>query len=267
MRSALKPLTIIYARGERRNAMKSINKLCLLLMAVAALRSWPAIAQEVAPAWDLPSTYGTNIDSTNFTGKVVLLNFWATWCEPCCNEIPGLIALQKKYEPDGLTVVGISLDSSPDGINPPTALLSSFALSNGVNYPVVMDSPANTVDSLYGSIEYGLGGIIEYIPNTFIIDRQNHIVATLVGEQIYETFEAYVVPLIYANLTVNLSVANGQAHISWPVTQTAFAVESTGDLSGGVWTLETAPLQTNGMNQFIDVPVGPSQRFFRLERQ
>lgn len=168
-----------------------------------------------------------------------------------------------------MTVVGISLDSSQDGINPPTSLVSSSAAGYGINYPVVMDAPLDKADSLYGGIEYGPGGYIEYIPNTFIIDRQNHIAQTFVGEQTYATYESAVLPLILvsANPTLNLSVANGQAKISWLATTGTFAVQSTGNLSSGVWTTQTAPILSDGTNQFIKVPVGSSQQFFRLQSQ
>ncbi|MGA2556200.1 MAG: TlpA disulfide reductase family protein, partial [Verrucomicrobiota bacterium] len=194
-------------------------------------------------------------------------NFFATWCPPCCAEIPDLIALQQKYAPDGLTVVGVSLDDSPDGINPPTSLLSSFVASYGINYPVVMDIPGYAADNLYGTVEYGSGGWIKYIPNTFIIDRHNHLAQTYIGSQSYSTYESAVLPLIYANLTVSLSLANSQARITWPVTQAPFAVQSTTNLLSGVWTKETATVQTNGANQFINVTAGPSQKFFRLQKQ
>jgi len=234
-------------------------KLCLNLTAAIVITSSSASAQGVAPSWVLPSINGTNINSTNFTGKVIVLNFWATWCAPCIAEMPALIALQQKYAPDGMTVIGMSTDDSTDGTNPPTALVSSFAAGLGLNYPVVMDQPSGVLQSLYG----GIGPI----PSTFIIDRRNNIVQSFVGEQDYSTFESAVVPLIYTNLTVKLSTAHRLAHISWPVTQATFVVESTANLASGVWTLENAPVQSNGTNQFMDVPVGPTQQFFRLQFQ
>jgi len=213
-----------------------------------------------APSWSLPTLDGSEVSSTNFAGKVVVLNFWATWCGPCVAEIPALIALQQMYAPDGLTVVGLSLDDSTDGINPPYSLLNSFASSYGINYPVVMDRPdAYEVEYLYGGINY--------IPTTFIIDRQNHIAQSFVGSQNYSTYESAVLPLIYANLTVNLAMVNGSAHLSWPVTQASFLVESTGDLSSGVWTASSATVQSDGVNSYVDIPLGPTTQFFRLHQQ
>jgi len=178
----------------------------------------------------------------------------------CVDETPDLIALHQKYAPDGMTVVGVSIDNSPDGTNPPTKLVSSCAASYGINYPVVMDPGwGSQVQSLYGGITA--------IPTTFIIDRQNHIAQTLVGAQSYATFESAVLPLVSANPTLHLSVANGQVKISWLATTVTFVVQSTGNLSSGVWTQETAPILSDGTNQFIFVPVGPSQQFFRIQIQ
>ena len=259
-------MRIIRATGQGKT-IKSIIKLCLILTAAAVLASAPATAQEAAPHWVLPCIYGTNINSTNFAGQVVVVDFWATWCPYCVAEIPDLISLQQKYGPDGLTVVGISLDDSTDGINPPTAMVRNYATNEGMNYPVVMDCPGYAVDYLFGAVEYGPGGYIEYIPNTFIIDRQNHIAQTFVGEVDYGTIESALLPLLYSNLKVSVSFARGKAHISWPVTQATFAVQSTGDLAGGVWTLESATVQSTATNQFIEVPVGASPQFFRLQSQ
>ena len=188
-----------------------------------------------------------------------MLNFWATWCGSCIREIPSLIALQQKYAPDGMTVVGISIDGSLDGTNPPTTLVSSCAASYGINYPVVMDPGwGYQLQSLYGGITA--------IPTTFIIDRQNQIAQTWVGAQSFAFFENAVLPLVSAYPTLHLSVANGQAKISWLATTVTFVLQSTGNLSSGVWTQETAPIQSDGTNEFVLVPVGSSQQFFRMEK-
>jgi thiol-disulfide isomerase/thioredoxin len=215
----------------------------------------------LAPAWGpIPDIFGNMVSSTDFAGQVVVLNFWATWCPPCVGEIPDLVALYQKYAPDGLVIVGLSVDLSTDNVNPPTPLVSSFASANGMNYPVLMDRPF-----LWG-IENSYGGIA-FIPDTFIIDRQNHICQQFVGQQTYATFERTVLPLLYANLAVNLSLADGQAHFSWPVTQATFGIESTTNLQAGNWTPVSALIQSDGVNQFADLPIDGGRRFFRLRKQ
>lgn len=213
-----------------------------------------------APPWDLPSIGGTNLSSTNFSGKVVVLNFWATWCIPCQGEIPDLIALQNKYAPDGLMVVGVSVDDSPDGSNPPAALVSSYAATNGMNYPLVMTRP------LHLAVETAYGGI-SYTPQTFILDRQNHITQTFAAEEDYQIFQSAVLPLLYTNLAVRIAVSGGQARISWPVTQATFQLQSKTSLASTNWTAVTASVQSDGTNNFVTVPVGPNASFFRVQSQ
>jgi thiol-disulfide isomerase/thioredoxin len=214
-----------------------------------------------APAWGpLPSIYGTMIGSTNFAGKVVLLNFWATWCGPCMAEVPDLISLQQKYTSDGFTVVGISVDDSADGVNPPTSLVSSVVASHGIDYPIVMSRPRGT------AVETAYGGIA-YIPSTFIIDRQNHIVQTFVGTQTYATYEQAILPLLYADLKLNVTSTNGMLHLSWPATQARFGVETTSDVSTGSWSPLGLPVQSDGAKQWIDFAPGTGNQFFRLRGQ
>lgn len=214
-----------------------------------------------APVWGpLPDIYGNMVSSTDFTGKVVVLNFWATWCGPCVAEIPDLVELYQNYATDGLVVVGVSVDDSPDGINPPTSLVSSFVASHGMTYPVPMDRLS------WWTIENSFGGI-PFIPATFVVDRQSHIYQKFVGTQTYSTFQQAVLPLLYANLAVNLTLLDGKVHVSWPNTQATFVLESTADVARGPWTPVAAQVQSDGLNQFVDLPVGTAPQFFRLRSQ
>jgi peroxiredoxin len=134
----------------------------------------------LAPAWELPGLDGKTIRSSDFKGKVVVLDFWATWCPPCRAEIPGFIELQKKYATQGLAVVGISVDEA--GLK----AVKAFAEKNGINYPVVLADNKN-VDA-YGGID-GL-------PTTFIIDRNGHMVKQHLGFTTQAEFEKEVTPLL-----------------------------------------------------------------------
>lgn len=134
----------------------------------------------IAPAWQLQDLMGGTINSTNFAGKVVVLDFWATWCPPCRAEIPGLIELQKKYQAQGLIIVGVSVDqASADTVK-------SFAKKMGINYPVVMAE--SKVVAAYGGIE-GL-------PTTFIIDRAGRIVKQHLGFTEKAEFETEIKALL-----------------------------------------------------------------------
>ena len=123
---------------------------------------------------------GKPVKLSDFKGKVVILDFWATWCPPCRTEIPGFVAIQKKYADKDFTVVGVSLDEQGPSV------VKSFIHSFGMNYPVVMGDQKVVVD--YGGIEA--------IPTTFVIDRQGNIVATFQGLTDPDTFEAVIDPLL-----------------------------------------------------------------------
>ncbi|MGH7971966.1 MAG: redoxin domain-containing protein, partial [Limisphaerales bacterium] len=88
-----------------------------------------------APAWALPDLQGTMIYSTNFAGKVVILDFWATWCSPCKAELPDLVALQDLYGADGLVVVGADVSWSGESVQTVLDFLATWTPT--VNYPIV----------------------------------------------------------------------------------------------------------------------------------
>src|SRR5579859_4532983 len=113
-----------------------------------------------APAWQLNDIDGQSVKLSDFKGKVVILDFWATWCPPCKAEIPGFIALQKQYAAQGLTVVGVSLDTAG------ASVVKQFMQRVGMNYPVVIGD--EKIAGQYGGIEA--------IPTTFVIDRNGNIV-------------------------------------------------------------------------------------------
>jgi thiol-disulfide isomerase/thioredoxin len=138
-----------------------------------------AAVSSKAPAWELSDTDGKPVKSSDFDGKVVILDFWATWCPPCKAEIPSFIELQKQYGEKGLVVVGVSLDERGP------AVVKSFINQFGMNYPVVMGD---------AKIVQAFGGI-QAIPTTFIIDRRGEIVARHVGFAPKETFEKQIIPL------------------------------------------------------------------------
>ena len=133
-----------------------------------------------APDFSLPSLDGKTVRLSDFHGKVVILDFWATWCPPCRMEIPHFISLYNKYKNKGLEVVGIALDN--EGVS----AVQPFAQSNGINYALVIGNQKVAQD--YG----GIRGI----PTTFIIDRSGRIVQKYVGYHDEQVFESAVQPLL-----------------------------------------------------------------------
>ena len=126
----------------------------------------------VAPEFSLTDISGKPLRLSDFRGKVVILDFWATWCEPCKEEIPRFVELQNRYGAQGLQVLGISMDDS----EPP---VHEFQQQYKMNYPVAVGS-SKLAD------EYG--GILG-LPITFVINRQGQIVTRHVGATATAVFE------------------------------------------------------------------------------
>ena len=162
------------------------NKLILTLCAIvlgSCLTTFAADAPSgkmLAPGWQLQSIEGKPVKLSDYKGKVVVLNFWATWCPPCRDEIPDLVSLQKQYAAQGVVVIGISMDEGG------AARVASFAKKYGINYPVVMGDE-KTFEA-YGGIQV--------LPTTFIIDRKGNIVDGLQGGADRVGFEAAIKPVL-----------------------------------------------------------------------
>jgi len=119
----------------------------------------------VAPDFSLESLEGKTMRLSDFRGKAVLLNFWATWCGPCKIEMPWFVELQQKYGSQGLQVVGVAMDdASKEDI-------AKFAKEMGVNYPVLIGKEA--VGDSYGGIPA--------LPETFFIGRDGKVVDKILG--------------------------------------------------------------------------------------
>lgn len=123
-----------------------------------------ARTNDLAPGFTLKLTDGKDIKLSNYKGKIVIIDFWATWCPPCRRGIPDMIDIQKKYQRD-VVIIGISLDreTKPDVV--------PFIKKYEINYPVA-----------YGTTEVVVAfGNIEAIPTSFIIDKSGQIVDKHIG--------------------------------------------------------------------------------------
>ena len=137
------------------------------------------IEPRLAPDFSLPQLSGQQLHLSDYRGKLVLLDFWATWCDPCREEIPHFVELQDKYRDQGLQIIGISMDDSPEPVR-------DFYQRFKMNYPVVMGDAAT--GELYGGI---LG-----LPIAFLIDRDGRIYSKHVGATDIAVFEREIAPLL-----------------------------------------------------------------------
>ena len=132
-----------------------------------------------APDFTLPQITGPPLKLSDYRGKIVLLDFWATWCEPCRAEIPHFVELQNEYGSQGLQIIGVSMDDSPD---PVPAFYKQFKM----NYPVVMGNAQ--IGEQYGGV---LG-----LPIAFLIDRQGQIRKKHIGATDASIFEKEITNLL-----------------------------------------------------------------------
>ena len=139
------------------------------------------------PGLDLPlqTVDGQTLRLADWHGKVVLVNFWATWCPPCLEEIPALIRFQARYADTGVAVVGIN---SMDQVS--QAQLAQFVAQYHINYPVVQGDP----DRLE-SLAEGLGGLFG-LPITKLLDRQGRLVGSHVGGLTEQELQEWVAPFL-----------------------------------------------------------------------
>jgi len=129
-----------------------------------------------APDFTLNNLKSESISLSDYKGKVIFVNFWATWCPPCRAEIPYFIDLYSKYESKGFVVLGIALDPREFSKVP------GFVDQMGINYPVLLDQKG--VSNLYGGIES--------IPTTFVVDRDGKVVEMIIGSRPKEVFESII---------------------------------------------------------------------------
>lgn len=150
--------------------------IALMLMVVAFT---PSLAQK-APNFKLKTQDGSTVELAKLKGKVVVVNFWATWCGPCRREIPGFMEVYKEYKSKGLEIVGVSLDQEGwDVVRPYLGRMP-------ITYPVVVGD-ADLADA-YGGIDA--------IPATFIVDRRGNVAKRHIGYLNKSDFEKIVKSLL-----------------------------------------------------------------------
>ena len=136
------------------------------------------------PPFELPDMQGVSRHIKTWDGKVLVINFWATWCAPCLREIPVFVELQKKYGDKGLQFVGVAFDD--------LEAIQGFTKNSKIkfNYPILVgEDEAMTIAAVYGNT-------IGALPYTVIIDRKGKIVHGQIGEISHRSAENIIKPLL-----------------------------------------------------------------------
>ena len=145
----------------------------------------------LAPDFTLATTTGELVSMSDLRGKVILLNFWGTWCGPCRIELPDFVKLYDKYNKDGLEIVGITIrrgESIKD--------VAKFQDQWGLNYLLLNDINGNEVSEVTMAYSQAIGQMINGIPTTLVIDREGFIVNGFVGPRKEQVFYNAIKPYL-----------------------------------------------------------------------
>ena len=185
---SLRPALVMPARLDRaaqhardRETMVALLVLVLLALAVPLVRGIAVPVRTVsaegpgtttlnakpAPDFTLEAVGGQRVSLSDYKGKVVMLNLWATWCPPCVRETPQLIRVYEQYRDQGFVILGINTTYQDD-----RAKVEQFVSDKGVSYPILLD-----VDDEFGQ-KYGA----RLLPTSYLVDRDGKIVTTKIGE-------------------------------------------------------------------------------------
>jgi peroxiredoxin len=127
----------------------------------------------VAPDFTLEDPSGTPVSLRDFRGKIVFVNFWATWCVPCRAEMPAMEQLYQEFRGQGFAVVGVNFQDGPQQV-------SAFSQELHLTFPIALDRKG-TVASAYG---------VRGLPTTYLIDREGHLIGQVIGGRDWDSEDA-----------------------------------------------------------------------------
>ena len=162
---------------------------CITIATTKPLAAVPPQAAQVCDAkpksaklnLTLKDLSGNKVKLETFKGKVIVVNFWATWCAPCKVEIPGFVELQERYGSDGLQLIGISVDDTADKLKP-------YVDAQKMNYPVLQGRGHTEILDAFSKVET--------LPTTVLITRDGTICKTHSGAVTKDALEAEIRPLL-----------------------------------------------------------------------
>lgn len=162
-----------------------IAALIALGLGITARHLFPAVEKNVIstlPEFNLPDLSGRQHNISEWRGKVLVINFWATWCPPCRKEIPDFIALQEHYAAQGVQFIGIALEDM--------APVVEYSSASNINYPILLGGDNGI------SLAHQLGNNVDAVPYTLVVDKQGRIIHRHPGEFSKEQIEEVIAPLL-----------------------------------------------------------------------
>jgi len=204
-----------------------------------------------APTWNLSTMFGTNVSSTSFRNKVLLIDFFETVCTACRDETPALIFLQNYYSPQGFEIIGITKDTS-------VATVFYGVRDLGINYTVLM----NRVE-----VEDAFGGPM-MIPTKFLVDRDGKIQMKIIGAASFTYYNQVINPFMRhaSNVPLKIRRQPSQLLLSWPATEFGWTLQTSSGLSPGSWLPFIATVFDTNNENTVAMPYPALNSFFRLTR-
>lgn len=156
--------------------------LCLLSACTTTSRSAePPVVGAAAPTFALPQLDGTTVDLADLHGKVVIVNFWATWCAPCIEETPRLIQWREQHQAEGLEVLGVDAL-----VRDSREAVEAFVQQYGVTYPIVLDEEGGIVAQW----------LAQQMPRSYVLDRDGVVRYVRIGGLTEKDFAQHIQPLL-----------------------------------------------------------------------
>lgn len=162
-----------------------IAALIALVGGIAAQRFLPSLEKAGTtslPDFNLPDLSGNQHNISEWRGKILIINFWATWCPPCRKEISEFIALQEQYSAKGIQFIGIALEDQKPVVE--------YTVANNINYPILIGGDDGV------ALAHQLGNSIDAIPYTVVVNQQGKIIHQQPGEFSRERILEIISPLL-----------------------------------------------------------------------
>jgi thiol-disulfide isomerase/thioredoxin len=199
--------------------------------------------------WQVSDLQGQPLASTNYLGKLVMIDFWETTCTACIEELGELRQVQELYQPKGFTFLGLSGDPDP-------GLVKDYLRDHPVNYPIAMSTP---------NVQRILNGTDVGYPTKFLIDPDGRVVNSFVGGGTVKIYRSMIDPLVRSDSRVRMRITRVEpdVRIAWPAAETGYTLQG-GPGPNGPWSEVTTERVVLDTDTTVTFPPNGNYRFFRL---